>query len=529
MLNELNKKVKIAIVAPSNCLQKPETCGGGYMRFIKVNKYLSKYFSFIFIDYFHNNIPKIAKYISAILVTILMSRYIRNKQINAVLVINETFPDILVGYMISKITKTKLLVFTNAVPLKGQVVFGDLENLREGLFASVWRSVSAVEQHKLIAFIKALALYELLLSLRDAMLIPLAPCVAANLKELDLKFVPVYPGVGCDEPSLGSGEPWVDGLYVASPLHPQKGVFDVIEVWRKIIKTRPDARMIIAGREDPLFNIRVFKEKIRRENIEKNITVIARKEAVPNSVILKLMSRTKVFVYPSRKDVCPLVIGEALSRGTPVVTYDLPGIQFAYGSCEAVIRVPVGDTDAMAAKVLEILENPQLAESLRQAAVDCCKVNPWSKVALKEAKAYLLSLLGAHGFDVYDLPFRDHWYNSMVKFVLSEADQVITVSKFNARKLLSLGVSSDKLHVIPNGYDERLFKPVPMLKARERLGLPQNRKILLSVGNLVKVKGHIYLISAMSRVLRERKDVLLIIVRTGSLKEVLQDMIKNMT
>jgi hypothetical protein len=49
----------------------------------------------------------------------------------------------------------------------------------------------------------------------------------------------------------------------------------------------------------------------------------------------------------------------------------------------------------MAAKVLEILENPRLAERLRQAAVDWCKANPWSKVALKEAKAYLLSLLGA--------------------------------------------------------------------------------------------------------------------------------------
>jgi glycosyltransferase involved in cell wall biosynthesis len=132
-----------------------------------------------------------------------------------------------------------------------------------------------------------------------------------------------------------------------------------------------------------------------------------------------------------------------------------------------------------------------------------------------------------HGFDVYDLPFRDHWYNSLAKFILTEADQVITVSKFNARKLLSLGVSSNKLHVIPNGYDERLFKPVSTPNARERLGLPQNRKILLSVGNLVKVKGHIYLISAMSRVLRKRKDVQLIIVGTGPLKEVLQNMIKK--
>jgi glycosyltransferase involved in cell wall biosynthesis len=394
MLNESNKKVNIAIVAPSYCLQKPEICGGGYMRFIKINKYLSKYFNFILIDYFYSTILKQVTYFSAILVPILMSKYIRSKQISAVLVITETFPNILAGYMTKKITKVKLLIFTNAVPLKGHVGYGDLKNLREGLFASVWDSVSATEQHRPNEFIKALVLYELLLSLRDAVLIPLAPSVAAGLKELRLNFIPVYPGVGCDEPSLGSGERWIDGLYVASPLHPQKGVFDVIEVWRKIVAPRPHAKLIIAGREDPQFDVGILKEKIKRENIESNVAVIARKEAVPNSVILRLMSQAKVFVYPSRKDVCPLVIGEALSRGTPVVTYDLPGIQFAYGSCEAVIRVPVGDTDAMAAKVLEILENPQLAERLRQAAVEWCKANPWSKAALKEAKAYLLALLG---------------------------------------------------------------------------------------------------------------------------------------
>ena len=363
------------------------------MRFTKALKYLSKYFDFVEVQFIHNRIVKGISYFSALLAPILMLKYVKDKQINAILVINESFTDTLAGYMLKKITKGKLLIFTNNVPLKGFIGYGDLKNFREGLFAAIWGSVSAAERHKPIAFIKTLALYELLISLREATLIPLAPSVAAGLKELGLFFVPVYPGVGCDEPSLGSSERWIDGLYVASPLHPQKGVYDVIEVWRKIIKSRPDARMIIAGREDPLFNIRILKEKIRSENIEKNVTVIARKEAVPNSVILKLMSQAKVFVYPSRKDVCPLVIGEALSRETPVVTYDLPGIQFAYGSCEAVIRVPIGDTDAMAAKALEILENPQLAERLRQAAVEWCKANLWSKAALKEAKAYLLALL----------------------------------------------------------------------------------------------------------------------------------------
>jgi glycosyltransferase involved in cell wall biosynthesis len=133
----------------------------------------------------------------------------------------------------------------------------------------------------------------------------------------------------------------------------------------------------------------------------------------------------------------------------------------------------------------------------------------------------------AHGGDVYDLPFRDRWYNSLARFVFTEADRVITVCKFNAEKLLSLGVSSNKLHVIPNGYDEHLFKPLSTAKAREKLCLPQNKKILLSVGNLVDAKGHTYLIGAIPLVLRKRKDVLFIIVGSGPFKELLQSMVKK--
>jgi len=90
-----------------------------------------------------------------------------------------------------------------------------------------------------------------------------------------------------------------------------------------------------------------------------------------------------------------------------------------------------------------------------------------------------------HGSDVYYWPFKDNWCNALARFVIAEANQIITVSKFNAEKLLSLGVPSNKLHVIPNGYDGRIFKPIPAVRAREKLGLPLNKKILLSIGNLV--------------------------------------------
>jgi len=137
-------------------------------------------------------------------------------------------------------------------------------------------------------------------------------------------------------------------------------------------------------------------------------------------------------------------------------------------------------------------------------------------------------MLTAHGGDVYDLPFKNRWYKALTMQILSLADAVITVSNSNAKKLLSLGVSPKKLYVIPNGYDERIFEPMPMAEARRKLGLPINRKILISIGNLVSVKGHSYLIDAMPTILKKRKDVLLIIVGSGPLEEIFQRRIKKL-
>jgi glycosyltransferase involved in cell wall biosynthesis len=131
-------------------------------------------------------------------------------------------------------------------------------------------------------------------------------------------------------------------------------------------------------------------------------------------------------------------------------------------------------------------------------------------------------IVTAHGGEVYDLPFRNSWYENLARYVLSEADAIITVSQFNAKKLSSLGISSYNLHVIPNGYDEKLFKPVSLCEARKKVGLPLSKKILLSVGNLVDIKGHTYLVDAMKIVAKRRHDTILVVVGTGSLKENLQ-------
>jgi glycosyltransferase involved in cell wall biosynthesis len=107
-------------------------------------------------------------------------------------------------------------------------------------------------------------------------------------------------------------------------------------------------------------------------------------------------------------------------------------------------------------------------------------------------------------------------------------DAIIRVRKRDIHFFDALGVPMDKVHYIPNGYDEKNFVKSDKQMCREKLYLPMDKKIILNVGNLYdEVKGHRYLIEAMCEVVKHRKDALCIIVGSGKLKGKLEKQIKK--
>jgi glycosyltransferase involved in cell wall biosynthesis len=83
------------------------------------------------------------------------------------------------------------------------------------------------------------------------------------------------------------------------------------------------------------------------------------------------------------------------------------------------------------------------------------------------------------------------------------------------------------ISVMYNGYDSSLFYPKDLKKCRKLLNLPYDKFIILTVGNLLEVKGHKYLIEAVSEVILSRQNILCIIVGDGILKEKLDTQIKS--
>jgi glycosyltransferase involved in cell wall biosynthesis len=92
---------------------------------------------------------------------------------------------------------------------------------------------------------------------------------------------------------------------------------------------------------------------------------------------------------------------------------------------------------------------------------------------------------------VYDviplkLMFKEYSPESFSRHIYfwKKSNVVTTISYSSKKDLASLGVDENKIFVIYPGVDREIFHPIDKQKAREVLGLPLDRKIILYVGSL---------------------------------------------
>lgn len=96
-----------------------------------------------------------------------------------------------------------------------------------------------------------------------------------------------------------------------------------------------------------------------------------------------------------------------------------------------------------------------------------------------------------------------------ILWAAEKADALITVCAALRERLIELKVAGERITVLRNGVDLQRFVPRAAAPVRQRLNL--SGRVLLSVGNLVELKGHHLVIEA----LRELPDCCLMIIGEG--------------
>jgi glycosyltransferase involved in cell wall biosynthesis len=101
------------------------------------------------------------------------------------------------------------------------------------------------------------------------------------------------------------------------------------------------------------------------------------------------------------------------------------------------------------------------------------------------------------------------------------AAAIVTVSSALKESLIRMGVPEERITILPNGVDLKLFKPVDRGACKKNLGI--NGLTLLSVGQLNEFKGHDIAIRALAQL----SEVTLLIAGEGSGRGRLRSLAKS--
>ena len=132
--------------------------------------------------------------------------------------------------------------------------------------------------------------------------------------------------------------------------------------------------------------------------------------------------------------------------------------------------------------------------------------------------------VSARGTDINLFPsFR--LIRPMIRWTLSQADCVIAVSGALKEAMVRLGVNPHKVRVISNGVNAELFRLMDRKTARRNLDLPPQAPLLVSVGALIRPKGHLTLIRAFARTAPRHPGMKLYILGEGPLRFELESLV----
>lgn len=125
-----------------------------------------------------------------------------------------------------------------------------------------------------------------------------------------------------------------------------------------------------------------------------------------------------------------------------------------------------------------------------------------------------------------------HVYSRLYRWRQGCIDRIVGVSRTVAQDLEEAGIARARIQVIPNGVDPEVFRPpAPGMKKefRQLIGLDSVEGFLiLLVGNLIALKGHVYFLRALPEILKRQPDTRVLLVGEGPLEENLRTLARRL-
>ena len=173
-------------------------------------------------------------------------------------------------------------------------------------------------------------------------------------------FIGLEIDVNCKKLSLGIG---LNRLIIGSVgrLHEQKGYDVLLKAFQTILKSHPDAFLVILG-DGPLFG--VLNKQAMALGIQESVIFLGSRGDVAE--VLKTFD---VFVSSSRWEGLPGVVLESMAAGIPVVATDIPGTNEIIENKINGLLVKPGNSEKLAEGILVLLSDREVREKYAAAAI----------------------------------------------------------------------------------------------------------------------------------------------------------------
>lgn len=131
-----------------------------------------------------------------------------------------------------------------------------------------------------------------------------------------------------------------------------------LQVLNSLQSKFPEANLTMVG---PYKGINQEEFDEIRQKYDSNVIVTGK---LSKSDWIKLSQNFNLFINTTHFDNTPVSLIEALALGLPVISTNVGGIPYLVKNRETAILVEDSDTQAMADAIIELIENPELAQNL---------------------------------------------------------------------------------------------------------------------------------------------------------------------
>jgi len=162
-----------------------------------------------------------------------------------------------------------------------------------------------------------------------------------------------------------------DAVFIGR-LHPQKGVLELIDIWKLVIRKIPNAQLAIIGNGQLEKKI---KDQILKSKMNENITLFGFKSGKDKFDIFK---NSKIVVHPAIYDSGGMAAAEAMAWGLPGVSFDLESLKTYYP--QGMLKSPQNNFQSFADNIVKLLTDSKLYNQISDDALELIRKEwDWSK------------------------------------------------------------------------------------------------------------------------------------------------------